>query len=92
MIMDNENKTLSRIRKRRIERRKKIDDKMKSLLKKLKLKRKTEIKLFINLKTKKLNCQLVKSKYVKNPNLLESNLKELSKDHVIDKNLSEIKK
>ena len=32
MIMNNENKKLSRNRKRRIERRIKIDDKMKSLL------------------------------------------------------------
>ena len=42
--MNNENKELSRNRKRRIERRIKIDDKMKSLLNKIKSEKKKKIK------------------------------------------------
>ena len=35
--------------------------------------------------------ELVKIKYANNPNKLQSELKELNKIHVIDKNLHEIK-
>ena len=49
MIMNNENKKLSRNRKRRIERNIKMDDKIKSLLSKIESERK-KIKLLIKLK------------------------------------------
>ena len=48
--MNNDKKNLSRNRKRRIIRRIKLDDKMKSCLNKLILKRKRKIKLLIKLK------------------------------------------
>ena len=44
MIMDNENKKLSRNKKRRIERRIKIGDKMKTLINKIKTEMKKEKK------------------------------------------------
>ena len=45
LIIDNENKKISRNRKRRIERRNKIDDNMKLLLKKMKQRRKNKRKI-----------------------------------------------
>ena len=53
--MKNENKKLSRNRKRRIEQNKKIDDKMKSLLNKIKSEKKLD-------KIKQLEVELVKMK------------------------------
>ena len=47
MIMNNQNKKLSRIKKRRTERRIKTDDKMKTLLNKIKTEKKRKIKLLI---------------------------------------------
>ena len=89
LIIDNENKKLSRNRKRRIERRIKKDDKMKSLLNKIKSEKKKKNKNYD--KIKQLEIELVKIKYANNPNKLKSELKELIKIQVIDKNLHEIK-
>ena len=87
VIIDNENKKLSRNRKKRIERKNKINDNMKSLLKKIKTEKKKK-----NLdKIKQLEIELVNIKYANNPNKLQSELKELNKIQVIDKNLHEIK-
>ena len=85
----NENKKLSRNRKRRIERRIKIDDKLKTLLNKIKTGKKKKNKKII--KIKELEIELVIIKYANNPNKLQSELKELNKIQVIDKNLHEIK-
>ena len=89
MIINNENKKLSRSRKKRIDRRNKINDDMKLLLNKIKSEKKKENK---NLdKIKQLQILLVRIKYAKNANKLESALKELNKIQVIDKNLHEIR-
>ena len=87
--MNNENKKLSRNRKRRIERKNKIDDNMKLILNKIKTEKKKRNK---NLdKIKQLEILLVKIKYADNTNKLQSELKELYKIQVVDKNLHEIK-
>ena len=89
MIIDNENKKLSRNTKRRTNRRNKINNDMKLLLNKIKSEKKKKNK---NLdKIKQLEILLVRIKYADNPNKLESALKELNKIQVIDKNLHEIK-
>ena len=54
MIMNNEKK-LSKNRKRRVERKIKVDDKIKLLLHKLNLKKESNIKTFTKLKNYKLN-------------------------------------
>ena len=87
MIIDNENKKLSRNRKKRIERRNKINDDIKLLLNKIKTEKKKK-----NLdKIKQLEILLVNIKYANDPNKLENALKELNKIEVIVKNLHEIK-
>ena len=73
MINDSENKTLSQVRKRRIERRKKIDGNMNKLLNKNETERKKNFD-----KTKSLEILFVKIKNAKNPHLLQSALKELN--------------
>ena len=89
VIINNENKKLSRNRKRRVERKNKLDNIMKSLLTRIKSEKKKKNK---NLdKIKQLEIQLVIIKYSNNPNKLQSELKELNKIQVIDKNLHEIK-
>ena len=55
MIMNNENKKLSPTRKRRIDRKIKMDDKMKSLLNQIKSERKRKTKILMKLKKQKLN-------------------------------------
>ena len=85
----NENKMLSRNRKRRIERRIKIDDKLKTLLSKIKTEKKKKNKNVD--KIKELETEFVKIKSANYPNKLQSELKELNKIQVIDKNLHEIK-
>ena len=85
--MNNENKKISRNRKRRIERKHKLDNKMKLLL----IKNKTEKKNKTLDKIKQLETELVEIKYANNPKKLQSELKELNKIQVIDKNLHEIK-
>ena len=89
MIMKNENNKLSRNRKKRIERRHKIDNNMKLLLKKIKTEKKKKNKNFD--KIKQLETLLVKIKYANNPVKLQSALKELSKSQFVDKNLHEIR-
>ena len=84
----NENKKLSRNRKRRTERRIKIDDKLRTLLNKIKTEKKKKNENID--KYKEFEIQLVKIKYANNPNKLQSELKELNKIHVIDENLHEI--
>ena len=89
VIINNENKKLSRNRKRRIERKNKISDDMKLLLNKIKSEKKKKNK---NLdKIKQLEILLVRIKYADKPDKLQSALKELDKVQVIDKNLHEIK-
>ena len=89
MIIDNETKKLSRNRKRRIERKNKISNDMKLILNKIKSEKKKKNK---NLdKIKQLEILLVNIKYANDPNKLQSELKELNKIEVIDKNLNEIK-
>ena len=61
---------------------------MKSLIKKIKTERKKNKKFD---KIKQLEILLVGIKYANKPDKLESALKELNKNHVIDKNLHEIK-
>ena len=88
-MTNNENKKLSRNRKRRIERKNKIDDNMKLLLNEIKSEKKKKNK---NLdKIKQLETLLINIKYANNPNKLQSELKELNKIHIINKNLHEIK-
>ena len=89
MIMNNENKKLSRNRKRKIDRNIKKDDKMISLLNKIKTERKRKNKKVY--KIKDLEIELVKVKYANNTNKLQSALKELKKVQVINKILHEIK-
>ena len=89
MVINNENKKLSRNRKRRIEQKSKIDNNMKIILNKIKTekgKRKKNLD-----KTKELEILLVNIKYANDPNKLQNALKELNKIHVVNKNLHEIK-
>ena len=89
VIINNENKKLSRNRKRRIERKRKISDDVRALLNKIKSETKKKNK---NLdKIKELEILLVNIKYTNNHNKLKSALKELNKIQVVDKNLHEIK-
>ena len=87
VIIDNENKRLSRNRKRRIDRRIKFNNDMKLLINKIETEKK---KKNLN-KVKQLEKLLVQIKYANNPNILQSALKELNKIQVIDKNFNEIK-
>ena len=77
--MDSENKKLSRNRKK-IDRRIKIDDKMKPLLNKIKPEQINKIKK--NDKIKDLEIELLKIKYADNPIKLQRQLKKLKKIHV----------
>ena len=89
MIINNENKKLSRNRKRRINRKNKIDNNMKLLLNKIKSEKRKKNK---NLdKIKHFEILIVNIKYANNPDKLQSELKELNKIQVVDKNLHEIK-
>ena len=89
VILNNENKNLSRNRKRRIERKSKLNDDMKLILNKIKSEKKKKNK---NLnKIKQLAILLVIIKYANDPNKLQSELKELNKIHVFNKNLHKIK-
>ena len=89
MIIDNENKKISRNTKRRIDRRNKINDVMKLILNKNKSEKKKKYKNFD--KNKHSEILLVRIKYADKPDNLEIALRELSKIQVIDKNLHEIK-
>ena len=89
MVINNENNKLSRNRKRRIERKSKLNDNMKLLLNKIKSEKRKRNKDFD--KIKQLEILLVNIKYANNPKKLQSELKDLNKIHVINKNLHEIK-
>ena len=89
MIINNESKKLSRNRKRRIERKSKIDDNMKLLFKKIKSEKRKRNKSFD--KIKQLEILLDGNKYAINPNKLQSVLKKLNKIQVVNKNVHEIK-
>ena len=89
MIIKNENKKLSRNRKRRIKQKSKMDNNMKLLLNKIKTEKKGKNK---NLdKIKQLEILVVNIKYANNHNKLETAPKELNKIHIVNKNLHEIK-
>ena len=66
-----------------------MDDKMKKFLYKIKSEKKKKNKNFD--KTENLEIELVKVKYAINPNKLQSEIKELNKIQVVNKNLHEIK-
>ena len=85
----NKNKKLSRNRKRRIDRKKKLNDDMKLLINKIKSEKKKKNKNYD--KIKQLEILLVNIKYANDPNKLQSELKELNKIQVVNKNLHEIK-
>ena len=87
--MKNENKRLSRCRKRRIERKVRMDDKMKSLLNKIKSEKKKKNKIIDKLK--ELEITLVKLKHVNISTKLQTELKELNKIRVNNEILHEIK-
>ena len=88
-MMNNENKELSRNRKKRIERKIRMDDRMKPLLNKISTEKKKKYKN--NGKIKNLQIELVKIKYADSPKKLESASGELNKIEVFDRNLHEIK-
>ena len=89
MIIKNENKKLSRNRKKRIIRRLIMSNNMDLLLNKIKSEKKKKNK---NLdKFNELEILLVNIKSANNPNKLHSALKELNKIQVVNKNLHEIK-
>ena len=71
-MANNENKKLSRDRKRRIDRRNKINDDMNLLLNKIKSEKKKENKNFD--KIKQLEILLVRIKYAEKPDKLENAL------------------
>ena len=89
MIINNENKKISRNRKRRTQRKNKIDDNMKLLLNKIKSEKKKKNKKID--KIKQLKILLVNIKYANDPNKLENALKEVKKIQVVNKKLHEIK-
>ena len=89
MVLNKENKKLSRNRKRRIEQTLGIDDKKKSSLNKIKTERKKRMENID--KIKDLEIELVKIDYANIPNKIQSELKELNKIHVVNKNSQEIK-
>ena len=89
MINNNENKKLSRNKKRRIDRRSKISNDMKLMLNEIKTEKQKKNK---NLdKIKQLEILLIIIKYANDPNKLKSVLKELNKIQIVNKNLHEIK-
>ena len=79
----NENKMLSRNTNRRIERKNKMNNDMKLLLKEINSEKKKKNKNFN--KTKQLENLLVRIKYANKPDKLESALRELNKIHVVKK-------
>ena len=87
--MNNDNKKISRNRKRRIEQKIKMDDNMKSFINKIKTEKKKKTKNFD--KIENLEIELVKINYVSNPSRLKPALKELNEFQVVSKSLHEIK-
>ena len=74
MIKNEDNKKISRNKKRTIERKIKLDDNMKSLFEKIKSEKKKKIKNID--KIKELKIVLVKMKYANMPNKFQSSVKE----------------
>ena len=72
----NENKKLSRNRKRRIDRKNKFNDDMKLLLNKIKSEKKKKKKILDRIK--QLEILLVRIKYADNPNKLENFFKRVA--------------
>ena len=89
MMTINENKKLSRNRKRRIERKRVMSDDMRVLLNKIKSEKKKKNENVD--KIKQLEILLVQIKYANNSYKLQSKLKELNKIQVVNKSLDEIK-
>ena len=89
MIINNENKKLSRNRKRSNERNIKMDDNMKIFLNKIKSEKKNKNKILD--KIKQLETLLFNMKYATDPTKLENALKELNKIQVVNKTLHDIK-
>ena len=89
MVINNENKKLSRNTKRKINRRNKINNDMNFLLNKIKSEKKKKYKNFDE--TKQLEILLLRINYADKPEKLDSALKDFLKNQVIDKNLHEIK-
>ena len=89
MIIKNENKKISQNRRRRVERRNKMNDDMKLILNKIKSEKKKKNKNFD--KVKHLEIFLIRIKHADKPNKLENALQELKKIQIFDKNLHEIK-
>ena len=83
MISNNENKNISRNRKRRNFRRLNMSNDMKLLLNKIKSEKKKKNKNID--KIKQLEILLVNLKYANDPNKLQSELKELNKIQVVNK-------
>ena len=89
MIMDNENKKVSRNRPRRIDRKSKMSNDLNLILNKSKSEKKKKNKNID--KIRQLEILIVNIKYKDKPDELQNALKELNKIEVIDKNLHEIK-
>ena len=89
VIINNQKEKLSRIKKKRIERKSKLNNDIKLLINKIKTQKKMKNNKLD--KIKQLETLLVNIKYVNDPNKLQSELKELNKNHVGNKNLHEIK-
>ena len=87
--MNNENRRVSRKRKKRFERKNKMDDNMKLLLNKIKTEKKKENKKIV--KIRQLEIELVKIKNSNKPDKRKNALKELIKIHVVNKLLNEIR-
>ena len=80
MIMNNENKKLSRDRRRRIDRRNKTNDDMKLILKIIKTEKKKKNKSLDEIK--QLEILLVRNKYANNTDKLASASKKINKIQV----------
>ena len=89
MMTINENKKLSRNKKRRIERKNKLNDNMKLLLNKIKSEKKKKNKDII--KIKQLEILLVRIKYTDKPHKLESALKDKKKFKLLIKIYTKLK-
>ena len=89
MIKNNENKKVSRNRKKRTEQKNKMGDTMKILSNKIKSEKEKKNKNID--KSKEFESELVKTKYVNNHNELQSAMKDLNKIQVVVKTLQEIK-
>ena len=87
MMMNNENKKLSRNRKGEMERKFEMDNKMESLMNG----NNSETNNKNIEKLEKLEIELVKINYANIPNKSQNDLKELNRIHVFDKHIHEIR-